>query len=49
MTFANATPVDHGDTKAVYGKDIDGNIIEILETTPDVAFTMTRLKDFDFG
>lgn len=49
MTFANAAPVDHGDTKAVYGKDIDGNIIEILETTLDVAFTMARLKDFDFG
>jgi glyoxylase I family protein len=49
MTFVNPEPVDHGDIKAVYGRDIDGNLIEILETTPGVAFTLARLKGFDFG
>jgi glyoxylase I family protein len=49
MTFANPAPVDHGDVKAVYGQDIDGNIIEILETTPGVAFAMARLTGFVFG
>jgi len=31
MTFANPEPVTYGDVRTVYGKDPDGNIIEVQE------------------
>jgi glyoxylase I family protein len=37
-------PGDFGDVKAVYGRDPDGNIIEIQETTPDQAVSLKKLK-----
>jgi glyoxylase I family protein len=48
MTFPNE-PFDGGDTKAVYGKDIDGNIIELMEVGTSAPFRMSRLKDFEFA
>src|SRR2546421_480682 len=39
----NRRPGDFGDIKAVYGRDPDGNVIEIQETTPQQAFSMARL------
>jgi len=47
LTAAGASfvrrPGDFGDIKAVYGRDPDGNVIEIQETTPDHPFSLTRL------
>jgi catechol 2,3-dioxygenase-like lactoylglutathione lyase family enzyme len=43
MTFANPEAVDHGTTKAVYGWDLDGNIIEIMECMPDAPFGIEKL------
>jgi glyoxylase I family protein len=49
LTAAGATftcrPGDFGDIKAVYGKDPDGNIIEIQETVSTHPFSLTRLWD----
>jgi glyoxylase I family protein len=45
MTFANPEPVDLGDFKAVYGKDPDGNIIEIQEiVASNNAIALERLE-----
>ena len=43
MTF-NRTPGGLGDIKAVYGRDPDGNIVEIQETAPTHATDLTRLS-----
>jgi catechol 2,3-dioxygenase-like lactoylglutathione lyase family enzyme len=40
----NRSPVDFGELSAVYGSDPDGNIVEILETTPAHAADLTRLE-----
>lgn len=37
MTFATS-PFDDGPTKAIYGRDIDGNIIELLQIGPEYPF-----------
>jgi glyoxylase I family protein len=42
MTF-NTPPGDFGDIRAAYGRDPDGNIVEIQETLPGQAFAMSRL------
>ena len=47
MTFANTEPVVMGDIKAVYGKDPDGNIIEIQEVIPAVPFSLNALTGAD--
>lgn len=39
-----ARPTDFGEIKAVYGKDPDGNIIEIQETTPDHPTALEQLS-----
>ena len=43
MTF-NRTPGGVGDIRAVYGRDPDGNIVEIQETTPTHHTDLTLLK-----
>lgn len=48
MQFAQDRPGDFGDIKAVYGKDPDGNIIEIQQTTRDQAFAIGRLEAVKF-
>jgi glyoxylase I family protein len=47
MVFA-APYADFGDLKAVYGKDPDGNVVEIQETTNDQTFALARLKHLTF-
>jgi len=42
MTFTRH-PGDFGNLKAVYGRDPDGNIVEIQETAADHVFAMERL------
>ncbi|MFA7586200.1 MAG: VOC family protein, partial [Novosphingobium sp.] len=49
MTFAHPRPVDFGEIQAVYGKDPDGNLIEIQQTTSDQAFALERLDALSFG
>jgi catechol 2,3-dioxygenase-like lactoylglutathione lyase family enzyme len=46
MTFVHSEIFDNGVTKAVYGKDIDGNIIELMETGSGVEFEIGRLGGF---
>lgn len=48
MEFLSPEPVDMGTLKAVYGRDPDGNIIEILQTNPGHEFGMERLSPMDF-
>lgn len=45
MTFAKDSPLEMGDLKAVYGKDPDGNVIEIQEVTPGHSFSLARLRE----
>ncbi len=40
----NCVPGDFGAIKAVYGRDPDGNIIEIQETAPDHAFAYEKVN-----
>ena len=47
MKFHRA-PVDFGEIKATYGRDPDGNIIELQETTDEQAFSMARLGTVHF-
>jgi glyoxylase I family protein len=43
MTFGHPHPVDAGHVKSVYGRDPEGNVIEIQETSTDCAFRIDRL------
>jgi len=43
MSF-NRSPGDFGNLFAVYGRDPDGNIVEIQETGPDHEFALARLQ-----
>jgi catechol 2,3-dioxygenase-like lactoylglutathione lyase family enzyme len=43
MTFPDVDPFDTGPIKAIYGKDPDGNIIELQELADDHATAMARL------
>jgi glyoxylase I family protein len=44
MTFANSEPIELGEIKTVYGKDLDGNIIEIQELVAGNAFSLEHLS-----
>ncbi len=43
MTFGSPCPVDAGHVKSVYGRDPEGNVIEIQETAADCAFRLDGL------
>jgi catechol 2,3-dioxygenase-like lactoylglutathione lyase family enzyme len=43
MTFAHSQPVDLGEIIAIYGKDPDGNIIEITEAAASKPFALDQL------
>ncbi len=43
MTFFRR-PANFGELRAVYGKDPEGNIVEIQETSPDMVFALEQLK-----
>lgn len=49
MVFADVRPGDFGDLKAIYGKDPDGNIIEVQQTTRDQAFSLAKLGTVSFA
>lgn len=44
MTF-HRKPVDLGEIQTVYGKDPDGNIIELQQLTPSHGFALARLAE----
>ena len=44
MSFAHPAPIDAGHVKTVYGRDPEGNIIEIQQTATDCAFRLDRLE-----
>ena len=43
MAFTNTEAVDHGATRAMYGRDLDGNIIELLEWKPETPASIDKL------
>jgi catechol 2,3-dioxygenase-like lactoylglutathione lyase family enzyme len=45
MTFGAPHPMDAGHVKSVYGRDPEGNVIEIQQTAPDCAFRLDKLPD----
>ena len=44
MTFGSPVPVDAGHVKTVYGRDPEGNIIEIQQTEQACDFRLDKLK-----
>ena len=44
MVFMHPEPVDVGEIKAVYGKDLDGNLIEIQEVASHNPSALERLS-----
>lgn len=49
MVFMRDRPGEFEQLKAVYGKDPDGNIIEIQETTRDQIFSLAQLGTVSFA
>ena len=45
MTFGAPHPVDAGHVKSVYGRDPEGNVIEIQQTAEHCAFRLDKLPD----
>lgn len=44
MTFGHPEPIDMGHVKTIYGRDPEGNVIEVQQTTPDCGMTLEDLK-----
>jgi catechol 2,3-dioxygenase-like lactoylglutathione lyase family enzyme len=45
MTFGHPHPLDAGHVKTIYGRDPEGNVIEIQQTAPDCGFRLDKLPD----
>lgn len=43
MTFSEPAPIDVGHVKSIYGRDPEGNVIEIQETTNECDFPLKHL------
>ncbi|HTV95617.1 MAG TPA: VOC family protein [Steroidobacteraceae bacterium] len=43
MTFGHPAPLDAGHVKSIYGRDPEGNVIEIQETARDCTFRLDQL------
>lgn len=43
MTFGHPRPLDAGHVKSIYGRDPEGNVIEIQQTASDCAFRLDKL------
>ena len=43
MTFGAPAPIDMGHVKSVYGRDPEGNVIEIQQTQADCDFKLKQL------
>jgi catechol 2,3-dioxygenase-like lactoylglutathione lyase family enzyme len=44
MTFGHPEPIDMGHVKTVYGRDPEGNVIEVQQCMPDNGMTLEDLK-----
>ncbi len=45
MTFGAPQPIDMGHVKSVYGRDPEGNLIEIQQTAENCDFRMERIRN----
>ena len=45
MTFGHPHPLDAGHVKSIYGRDPEGNVIEIQQTAPDCSFRLDKLPE----
>ena len=43
MTFGHPAPIDVGHVKSIYGRDPEGNVIELQQTAQDCDFRLDRL------
>ena len=43
MTFGHSSPIDVGHVKSIYGRDPEGNVIEIQQAAPHCDFRLDRL------
>jgi glyoxylase I family protein len=43
MTFGHSAPIDMGHVKSIYGRDPEGNVIEIQQTAAHCDFRLDRL------
>jgi glyoxylase I family protein len=43
MSFAQPGPLDVGHVKSIYGRDPEGNVIEIQQTSEDCTFRLDQL------
>lgn len=43
MTFSQPGPIDVGHVKSIYGRDPEGNLIEIQQTAEHCDFRMDKL------
>lgn len=44
MTFNQPGPIDVGHVKTIYGRDPEGNLIEIQQTAADCEFPLSKLR-----
>lgn len=44
MSFSEPAPIDVGHVKSIYGRDPEGNVIEIQETTSECDFPLSQLN-----
>lgn len=44
MSFGAPAPIDMGHVKSVYGRDPEGNVIELQETAPHCDFRLDALR-----
>jgi glyoxylase I family protein len=43
MTFGHSAPIDMGHVKSIYGRDPEGNVVEIQQTAPHCDFRLDKL------
>ena len=43
MTFGHPSPIDMGHVKSIYGRDPEGNVIELQQTAPHCEFRLDGL------
>ena len=43
MTFGHPAPLDAGHVKTIYGRDPEGNVIEIQQTAAECDFRLDKL------
>ena len=47
MTFSQPGPIDVGHVKSIYGRDPEGNLIEVQQTAPHCDFRLDQLPRQD--